>query len=299
MPCDIDRSLDIAIIVLTLDVFLEGTFPHSGFQIIREQEQQKVEQPIVLIGVCLQVYDVWKIQNTVKQVLKKVVLAFTAEPGFDDEPFIATPKKAHDISRTEGVIYSLQDHLFLCKILGISYNLRKHKDAFQYVTRGCAEYVEWLGQKENPAGKGWASGAGYGASILTILKKVVATGAPASKTTMYRVRKTWADAASQIGAYTLLDNAKRSADAHPGYSVFDESGNAIYPVAAFTPYQVRVSISDLYIRSEPSKGSASRGFIAPGVYTIVEEQSGTGSTAGWGKLKSGAGWISLDYCKKI
>ena len=170
---------------------------------------------------------------------------------------------------------------------------------FQYVTRGCAEYVEWLGQKENPAGKGWASGAGYGASILTILKKVVATGAPASKTTMYRVRKTWADAASQIGAYTLLDNAKRSADAHPGYSVFDESGNAIYPVAAFTPYQVRVSISDLYIRSEPSKGSASRGFIAPGVYTVVEEQSGAGSTAGWGKLKSGAGWISLDYCKKI
>lgn len=170
---------------------------------------------------------------------------------------------------------------------------------FQYVTRGCAEYVEWLGQQENPAGKGWASGAGYGASILAILKKVVATSAPASKTTMYRVRKTWADAASQIGAYTLLDNAKRSADAHPGYSVFDESGNAIYPVAAFTPYQVRVSISDLYIRSEPSKGSASRGFIAPGVYTVVEEQSGAGSTAGWGKLKSGAGWISLDYCKKI
>ena len=33
---------------------------------------------------------------------------------------------------------------------------------FKYVTRGCAEYAEWLGQKENPAGKGWAAGAGYG-----------------------------------------------------------------------------------------------------------------------------------------
>ena len=40
---------------------------------------------------------------------------------------------------------------------------------FKYVARDCAEYVEWLGQKENPAGKGWAAGAGYGAKIITIL----------------------------------------------------------------------------------------------------------------------------------
>ncbi len=33
---------------------------------------------------------------------------------------------------------------------------------FRYVTRGCAPYVEWLGQKENPAGKGWAAGKGMG-----------------------------------------------------------------------------------------------------------------------------------------
>ena len=32
-----------------------------------------------------------------------------------------------------------------------------------------------------------------------------------------------------------------------------------------------------------------------GVYTIVEVKSGKGSTAGWGRLKSGVGWISLDY----
>ena len=38
---------------------------------------------------------------------------------------------------------------------------------FKYVTRGSAEYVEWLGQQENPQGKGWAAGAGYGEKILT------------------------------------------------------------------------------------------------------------------------------------
>lgn len=40
------------------------------------------------------------------------------------------------------------------------------------------------------------------------------------------------------------------------------------------------------------------GFIKPGVYTIVEEQDGQGATK-WGKLKSGAGWISLDFVQKL
>ena len=34
-----------------------------------------------------------------------------------------------------------------------------------------------------------------------------------------------------------------------------------------------------------------------GIYTIVAESKGQGATK-WGKLKSGAGWISLDYCIK-
>ena len=45
---------------------------------------------------------------------------------------------------------------------------------FQYVTRGSAPYVEWLGQKENPDGKGWAAGAGYGGKILAILSGILA-----------------------------------------------------------------------------------------------------------------------------
>ena len=34
------------------------------------------------------------------------------------------------------------------------------------------------------------------------------------------------------------------------------------------------------------------------VYTIVAESGGPGASK-WGKLKSGAGWISLDYAKKV
>lgn len=62
-------------------------------------------------------------------------------------------------------------------------------------------------------------------------------------------------------------------------------------------YTVQVTASDLNIRTGPGTNYGSKGFIKPGVYTIVAESSGTGASK-WGKLKSGAGWISLDYVKK-
>lgn len=64
------------------------------------------------------------------------------------------------------------------------------------------------------------------------------------------------------------------------------------------PYLVRVTVNDLFIRSGPGTDTQTRGFIKPGVYTIVEESTGKGATL-WGKLKSGAGWISLDYAKRV
>ena len=53
---------------------------------------------------------------------------------------------------------------------------------------------------------------------------------PARLTTgYYRVRETWDDAASQLGAFRLLANAMAKADANPGYYVFSNEGEAIYP----------------------------------------------------------------------
>lgn len=45
----------------------------------------------------------------------------------------------------------------------------------------------------------------------------------------YRVRETWEDAASQVGAYKILANAITTCDKNPGTYVFDTEGNAIYP----------------------------------------------------------------------
>lgn len=126
---------------------------------------------------------------------------------------------------------------------------------------------------------------------------------PTVTTQLYRVRKTWSDSKSQKGAYKILSNAKKCADANPGYSVFDASGKVVYaPVAsaADVPFLVKVSINDLNIRKGPGTDYAKTGkFTGKGVFTIVKVKSGKGSTAGWGRLKSGAGWISLDYAAKI
>ena len=42
------------------------------------------------------------------------------------------------------------------------------------------------------------------------------------------MRKSWQDAGNQAGAFKVLDNAKKCADEHPGFSVFDEDGKAVY-----------------------------------------------------------------------
>ena len=55
-----------------------------------------------------------------------------------------------------------------------------------------------------------------------------------------------------------------------------------------TGFQVRVQISDLEIRKEPSAKSQSLGKISQGIHTISETTSAEGYT--WGKLQSGQGW---------
>lgn len=63
---------------------------------------------------------------------------------------------------------------------------------------------------------------------------------------------------------------------------------------SFTAYKVKVTTSALNIRSGAGTNNKVVGVIRDrGIYTIVDYKSG------WGKLKSGAGWISLKYCKKI
>lgn len=198
---------------------------------------------------------------------------------------------------------------------------------------------------------------------------------------LYRVRKTWEDAKSQVGAYTDLENAKKACNnAGEGYEVYNNKGVAIYPenvvvdtteevtvsfevgeavqlknganyangkaipewvfekklyvreinkttgnitistalkgaitgvvkasdlsyytetnpgnkISTFVPYLVKVSVDILNVRSGPGTGYRINTQVKKNqVYTIIDEKNG------WGKLKSGAGWISLQYVRKI
>lgn len=53
------------------------------------------------------------------------------------------------------------------------------------------------------------------------------TPATSSPKQLYRVRKSWSDAKSQIGAFSSLENAKKACK--NGYAVFDSNGKQVYP----------------------------------------------------------------------
>lgn len=65
------------------------------------------------------------------------------------------------------------------------------------------------------------------------------------------------------------------------------------PSTAGASFKVQVKIKDLYIRAGAGTNCKKKGFIKPGVYTIVE------TSGNWGKLKSGAGWIHLGYTERL
>lgn len=160
----------------------------------------------------------------------------------------------------------------------------------------------WFANKSCPGDWMYARMGDLASKVTAALSGTVTT-----QKQLYRVRKTWSDSKSQKGAYKILANAKACADKNPGYSVFDTDGNAVYTsetgsvgVTGDATFKVRVSVPDLNIRSGPGTNYAATGrFTGAGVFTITAVQSGQGSSNGWGKLKSGAGWIALDYAKRI
>lgn len=85
-----------------------------------------------------------------------------------------------------------------------------------------------------------------------------------------------------------------------GSTVADSGASGNGTANADVPFLVKVSITDLNIRKGPGTNYGKTGkYTGKGVFTITEVKSGQGSDAGWGKLKSGAGWIALDHCTKV
>lgn len=101
------------------------------------------------------------------------------------------------------------------------------------------------------------------------------------------------------GTYLYNKHSEIAAEVNKRLGVTETTAVTI-PTGEFQSYRVRVTISDLNIRKGPGTNYTRTGkFTGKGVFTVVAESKGTGSTKGWGKLKSGVGWISLDYATKL
>ena len=108
---------------------------------------------------------------------------------------------------------------------------------------------------------------------------------------------------NQLGTGYTMNGFRAAVKAAMGAGGVTTPGTPAKPTTApetgkLTPYKVRITATDLNIRAGAGTNHPSKGYIKPGVYTIVEEATGKGATK-WGKLKSGAGWISLDYAKRL
>ena len=80
----------------------------------------------------------------------------------------------------------------------------------------------------------------------------------------------------------------KCADEHPGFSVFDENGKAVYSSVdkkqeeVFRPYLVRVEIPDLNILKKPGTDQEKTGkYTGADCFTIVVEADGVGASK-WG-----------------
>ncbi len=104
--------------------------------------------------------------------------------------------------------------------------------------------------------------------------------------TITEVKNGWGQLKSGVG-WILIEN--------PSYCTIGSSVKAEQPTAAApTKYLVKVTADALNIRSGPGTAYGVVGCIRDkGTYTIVQE------TGNWGKLLSGAGWISLKYTKRV
>lgn len=93
---------------------------------------------------------------------------------------------------------------------------------------------------------------------------------------------------NQVTGWISVDDAKKSSPTAPKTNS-----------TSFTPYTVKVTADVLNIRKGAGTNFGTNGTLKYGsLYTIIAESTGQGATK-WGKLKTGAGWISLDYAKKI
>lgn len=104
----------------------------------------------------------------------------------------------------------------------------------------------------------------------------------------------------QLGMDVTMDTFRSDVKKAMGNAASVPDPEPAKPSDSNVPMKVKIDIPNLRIRKGPGTNYATTGeYTGIGVFTISEIQNGSGSKKGWGKLKSGAGWISLDYTTNV
>lgn len=146
---------------------------------------------------------------------------------------------------------------------------------YTYVTRGCAEYVEYLGIQENPKHYGWAAGKNYGSKIIAILNNILAVTSGTTEkenTVKVNIKKMISKKNCYIGqnkpAYVVIhetDNWSKGANAR-AHALAMKNGNLASTVHYY------VDSSDIYQTLEHSDGAWAVG-DGKGKYGITNRNS--------------------------
>lgn len=121
------------------------------------------------------------------------------------------------------------------------------------------------------------------------------TPTPKPASTLYKVRKSWKDAKSQIGAYKVLENAKKACK--EGYSVFDNNGNVVYTKESSYKQKKVIAKAGLWLHTRPVSSSSTRKICMPYGTKFYTDTSQNGFAHGYGEVRGQKiwGWCSEMY----
>lgn len=139
--------------------------------------------------------------------------------------------------------------------------------------------------------------------LVTKVNAKLSTPTPAptpTTNTLYRVRKSWADSKSQIGAYKSLENAKKNCK--EGYSVFDNNGNVVYTnQKQESNYKQKkvIAKAGLWLHTRATTSTSTRKRLLSNGTLFLTDTSSNGMAHGYAIINGEHiwGWVSNNYIR--
>lgn len=180
------------------------------------------------IGLCVEEKDrSWCSSNAANdhRAVTMEIASDTTDPyAITDAAYNATVNLMEDICRRNGKNKLLW---FADKTKSLNYQPRTEEMVITvhrwFASKACpGNYIyNRLGQMADEVNKR------LGGAVSTPSAQPSSTSKPEDTKQLYRIRKSWGDSKSQLGAYSSLDNAKKAWKS--GYYIFDSNGNVVYP----------------------------------------------------------------------